>query len=193
MYSIKANSLYNRSCKNHRKMQKQYYTCIIVYTGSYNVKWFERGVLCITIFLKIYYKYVVGMVTVYILNNITCIKNQTQEITSFSANSELNRVYPPFFLLFHRHFHPTPPGQMMSLSVLTDLNQQTSQKHVVCCLQTLHWQPTHSIPLILEKEKKKHSYMSFDNLMMIFLIKYIMYYWLKNLIWLDGMNITLYI
>lgn len=52
----------------------------------------------------------------------------------------------------------------MSLSVLTDLNQQTSQKHVVCCLQTLHWQPTHSIPLILEK-KKKHSYMSFDNLM----------------------------
>lgn len=35
--------------------------------------------------------------------------------------------------------------------------------------------------------------MSFDNLMMIFLIKYIMYYWLKNLIWLDGMNITLYI
>lgn len=193
MYSIKANSLYNRSCKNHRKMQKQYYTCIIVYTGSYNVKWFERGVLCITIFFKIYYKYVVGMLTVYILNNITCIKNQTQEITSFSANSELNRVYPPFFLLFHRHFHPTPPGQMMSLSVLTDLNQQMSQKHVVCCLQTLHWQPTHSIPLILEKEKKKHSYMSFDNLMMIFLIKYIMYYWLKNLIWLDGMNITLYI
>lgn len=153
MYSIKANSLYNRSCKNHRKMQKQYYTCIIVYTGSYNVKWFERGVLCITIFLKIYYKYVVGMLTVYILNKITCIKNQTQEITSFSANSELNRVYPPFFLLFHRHFHPTPPGQMMSLSVLTDLNQQTSQKHVVCCLQTLHWQPTHSIPLILEKKK----------------------------------------